>query len=218
MMGLAIALLLGFAALTAVLIIARRGASLALLAGAALMLGLAGYAWQGRPGLKGAPVADARQPEPFDEEMAQQRRALADRLGPAGRWLILSDGLGRAGNTEGAVNVLVSAVRERPDDPALWVGLANALVSHGGGRLSPAADFAFKRALTLDERGYAARYFYGLALAESGQLDRARVMWLELLGRLPADAGLRRDLARKLAIVDMLIKRQNAPEDASTEP
>src|SRR3546814_2940798 len=92
---------------------------------AALLLGLTGYAWQGRPGLAGSPRQAAdKGGAAFDEKLAEQRRGLAERHGQAGQWLMLSDGLGRQGKTQEAANVLLSGLRETPDDPNLWPGLS----------------------------------------------------------------------------------------------
>src|SRR3546814_6187678 len=53
---------------------------------AALLLGLAGYAWQGRPGLAGSPRQAAdKGGAAFDEKLAEQRRGLAERYGQAGQ-------------------------------------------------------------------------------------------------------------------------------------
>ena len=63
---------------------------------AALLVGLAGYVWQGHPGLAGAPRHVAAEKEAqFDEKLAERRRSLAERYGPAGQWLIMSDSYGR---------------------------------------------------------------------------------------------------------------------------
>jgi cytochrome c-type biogenesis protein CcmH/NrfG len=172
------------------------------LLGAALLLGLAGYAWQGNPGLAGSPRSGEARTAAFDEKMIERRRALAERFGKSAQWLTLSDGLGRQGKTREAANVLVSGLRESPDDPNLWLGLANALVVHGDGILSPSAEFAFRRALALDSVGPATPYFYGLALARSGRLDEARGQWAPLAARLPAGSGLRAELQRNLAAID----------------
>ena len=58
--------------------------------------------------------------------------------------------------------------------PALWVGLGNALVAHGEGLVSPAAAFAYRRAAQIAPEDPQAPYFYGLALAKSGQIARAK--------------------------------------------
>ena len=173
---------------------------------AALLLGLAGYAWQGRPALDGAPrkaakLSDAK----FDEDLAEQRRGMAERYGPAGQWLLLSDGLGRQGKTKEAANVLLSGLKQTPDDPNLWLGMGNALIAHAGGVVSPGADFAFRRAMALDPQAPAPRYFYGLALARAGQFQAARELWAPLAESAPKDSKIREELESNIARIDALL-------------
>ncbi len=174
---------------------------------AALLLGLAGYAWQGSPGLPGAPRQAAENAGGgFDEELAEKRRGLAERYGKAGQWLMLSDGLGRQGKTKEAANVLLSGLRETPDDPNLWLGFGNALVAHAGGVLSPGADFAYRRAMAIDPQGPAPRYFYGLALARAGQLKEARALWAPLAASAPEGSMVRKELEQNIARIDAMLQ------------
>jgi cytochrome c-type biogenesis protein CcmH/NrfG len=182
---------------------------------AALLIGLAGYAWQGRPGLAGKPiVSDAANAARFDEGMAERRRAMGERMSDASKWFILSDALARQGRTQDSANVLASAVRNDPRDPNLWVGLGNALVLHGEGVLSPAADYAYRQGLRLAPDAPSPRFFYGLALAQSGKLEPARAMWAGLAASLPDGTPFRAELERNIASIDALLARQgvtNAP-------
>lgn len=171
------------------------------LVAAALILGLAGYAWQGSPGLAGSPRAVAETKPKFDENLAEKRRGMAERFGPAGQWMILSDGLGRQGKTREAANVLISGLRQYPKDANLWVGLGNALVAHAG-MLTPAADFAYRRSMALDPQGFAAPYFLGLGLAQSGQLKEARAVWAPMVKRLPPESDVARELTRAIETID----------------
>jgi cytochrome c-type biogenesis protein CcmH len=207
-MGWVIAIGLAVLALAAILLIARPPRGTGELIAAALLLGVAGYAWQGSPRLAGSPRAAADTAAPFDEALAEQRRAMGERFGPAGKWLILSDGLGRRGQTQDAANVLVSAVRSDPKDPVLWVGLGNALVAHGDGVVSPAAGFAYRRAIALDPKAPAARWFFGLALARSGQLESARAMWATLLPMVPEQAPFRAELQGNIDQIDRILSGQ----------
>lgn len=179
---------------------------------AALLLGLAGYAWQGHPGLAGAPrQAEERNGVRFDEALAEQRRGMAERYGKAGQWLMLSDGLGRQGKTKEAANVLLSGLRETPEDPNLWLGLGNALVAHGKGVVPPGADFAFRRAMEIDPEAPAAPYFYGLALARAGQLQAARKLWGPLAERAPAGSKVKAELELNIARIDAVLSAGNQP-------
>ena len=173
---------------------------------AVLLLGLAGYAWQGNPGLAGAPRhAVTLGPEKFDEELAERRRGLAERYGPAGQWLLLSDGLGRQGNTKEAANVLLSGLKQSPKDANLWLGLGNALVAHADGAISPGADFAYRRAMGIDPQAPGPRYFYGLALARTGQLQAAKDIWTPLVQRAPEGSGIKAELQFAIARIDILL-------------
>lgn len=178
------------------------------LLGSALLLGVAGYAWQGNPGLPGAPRDAKAMVAPFDEDMAAQRRSLGERYGKAAQWLTMSDGMARQGDTENAANVLVSALKAEPGNADLWVGMGNALVTHAGGVLSPSADYSYRQALRLSPQSYSAPYFYGLMLARGGQLEEARKLWAPLAARLPEKSELRRQLERDLAEIDRLLQQQ----------
>lgn len=158
------------------------------LAAAALLVGAAGYALQGRPDLSGSPRAAAASRHVVP--LTGVRDAFFGEFTPSGHWLLLSDSMARRGDTADAAGILRSAVREHPRDVALWVGLGNALVDHAG-VLTPAAQLAYERAAELAPGHPAAQFFYGLALARSGDRAGALALWRELLSEAPADAGWR---------------------------
>ena len=197
----------GLAALAflAMLLLGRIPRSAREISAAALLLGLAGYAWQGNPSLAGAPRSTKPVEGQFDEKLAEERRSLGERFGPTGQWLILSDGLGRQGKTKDAANILLSGLRARPDDATLWLGFGNALVAHADGILSPGADFAFRRAMALDAEGLAPRYFYGLALARNNQLQAARGIWAPLADSAPEGSRMKTELQANIARIDALL-------------
>ncbi|HET7816358.1 MAG TPA: tetratricopeptide repeat protein [Sphingomicrobium sp.] len=164
-----------------------RGAMLQLGA-AAMLLGGAGYAVGGRPGLSGAAASEARGQAPIP--LTKFRQAFFGRFGPTEHWLLISESYARRGDTENAAKTLEAAVREHPGDPALWVGLANALTDHSGG-LTPASELAFRRAIELAPGHPAPPFFLGLALARSGDPARGLALWRELLAEAPAEASWR---------------------------
>lgn len=178
------------------------------LAGAALLFGLAGYAWQGSPGLAGAPRAAVETAPRFDEELAKLRDSFGGQYGQTGQWLILSDGLARRGKTQEAANVIAAGLRARPDDAALWVGMGNALVLHGGGFISPSAEYSYNQAMRLAPQSAAAPFFYGLALADSGQYAPARKIWSDLRDKVPAESPLHAELTSYLARLDRILAGQ----------
>lgn len=168
------------------------------LAGAAVMLGLAGYALQGSPSLAGKPVAAAVEPDGFGEAITDRQQGMADRFGPAAQWIGMSDGFMRTGKTGLAAQALEKGLEKYPDNVDLWVGLGNALVAHGGGVMSPAAALAFDEAAKRDPNHPAPPFFAGLAMAQSGDLKGADAVWSQLLARSPENAPWRPDLEMRL--------------------
>lgn len=164
-----------------------RGAGLTF-AAAALMLGAAGYALQGRPSLGGSPrlATDRGPPVP----LTRARKALLGQFDAADTWMTISEGYAARGQTADAVGVMNSAIRARPTDFALWVGLGNALSDHAR-TLTPGAQFAFLRAAELAPGHPAPLFFLGLAEARSGQPERAITRWRFILENAPADASWR---------------------------
>lgn len=171
-------------------------------AGAALLFGLAGYAWQGTPGEAGHPKRAAGAEMREDSAFALQRKALLAGFGTGAQWLDYADALHRMGNDRLAVTAIRSGLKERPNDADLWVGLGNALVLHGEGLVTPAAKLAFDRAAKLAPDHPGPPYFLGLAYAQAGQPDQAAATWRALLARAPKDAPWRADIAARLAALE----------------
>ncbi|MEH6789455.1 tetratricopeptide repeat protein [Parasphingorhabdus sp.] len=171
---------------------------------AALLLGVAGYAWQGNPGMAGVSIEPKEKPNSFDEETIDARNDMGERFGTAREWLVFSDSLNRAGKHGAAANYLRNGVKEHPEDPDLWVGLGNALVVHANGVITPAAQFAFQKAADLSPEHPGPPFFLGLAYAQSGKIDQARAIWTELLARSSEDAPWRADLESRLAAMEKI--------------
>jgi cytochrome c-type biogenesis protein CcmH len=169
---------------------------------AALLLALAGYSWQGRPGLAGAPKAAPGHVALPDSEFAKARGDMLGRFDQASAWLNMADSFQRRGDTQTAAELLQGAVRRTPDNPDLWVGYGNALLLHGGGMMSPAAQLAFERAAELAPGHPAPRFFYGLALAQSGDYSGAERIWREIVAQAPPGAGYRRIVEERLRAIE----------------
>ena len=178
--------------------------------GAALLLGLAGYALQGSPGQPGSPRPPVENPGTADAALIAQRQAMGSAFGTGQSWLVVADGLSRQGQFGAAAQVLRTAVKKNPRDADLWVALGNALVGHGDGFISPAAQFAFQRAATISPAHPGPPFFMGLALAQSGRLAEARAIWARLLEQAPKEASYRADLESRLARLDAMIGAQAA--------
>jgi cytochrome c-type biogenesis protein CcmH/NrfG len=164
-----------------------RGAALQLTA-AALMLGAAGYALQGRPSLPSSPQGTARDAAPLP--LTVPREAMLGQFTGAARWLNMSDSFARRGNRDYAVGIIQAGLKQYPRDVALWVGLGNALVDHAG-MVTPAARLAYARAREVAPKHPAPLFFEGLALARSGEREEALGLWRRALALTPPETSYR---------------------------
>ncbi len=186
-MGWAILLALIGASVLGLRLLGLSGAVLTASA-SALLIGGAGYALQGRPDLPGSPAQGLEQRDVFP--LTEARHAFFGEFAPAETWLRMSEALARDGQSEDAVGILENAVKRYPGDPELWIGLGNALVDHARG-ITPAAELAYRRAEAVEPGHPAAPFFYGLALARSGDEAGALKLWTDILAKAPKDASWR---------------------------
>ena len=170
--------------------------------GAALLLALSGYAWQGRPELPGRPKPPPSKQRLPDSDFAETRRDMLGTFDRANQWLTIAESYQRSGDTKSGADILQSALRNAPRDPDLWVGLGNALVLHSDGMMTPAAQLAFRRAQEIAPNHPGPRFFYGLGLAQSGRFDEAERLWRQVLATAPADASWRPMIEERLRMIE----------------
>ncbi len=179
---------------------------------AALMLGAAGYALQGRPELAGTPREGglSRPAVPLTEA----RQAMLGTFTAGERYLLIADSFARRGNTTEELGAIRAGLRERPDDLALRIGLANALVDHSQ-MITPAAELAFERARQVAPRHPAPLFFEGLARARSGDLERGLELFRAALALTPPGTSYRPMIEQGVSMVsDSLAERQMMPGQA----
>lgn len=157
-------------------------------AGAALLIGAAGYALQGDPSVPSAPAQGREAVQPFP--LTEARHAFFGEFAPSEGWMRISEALARRGNTKDAVGILTNATGRYPGDPQLWIGLGNALVDHAH-MITPPAELAYRRASEVAPGNPAGPFFYGLALARSGQPEAAVAIWQSILATAPKAASWR---------------------------
>lgn len=177
-------------------------------AGAALMLGAAGYALQARPDLPGAPVEVAKKAQPDDPMLRDLRGAMFGRFTVIDSYFFASDALMRSGDAEKAAKFMLSGVRASPQDAALWTWLGVTLAEADGRTVSPAAGLAFRRAVALAPKHPGPRFFHGLAYVRAGQFAAARPYWADALKLTPTNAAYRKDIALRLSLLDRLLELQ----------
>ncbi|QUL39106.1 tetratricopeptide repeat protein [Erythrobacter sp. JK5] len=176
---------------------------------AALVFGLAGYAWQGSPGQPGSPKPEQARAQQSGEEMVMARRQLFDETVPKPNYLVTSDAFARRGQFGDAAGLLRKGLTDNPRHLEGWLALGIALVGHADGTVTPAARFAYERAIAIDPANPSPEFFLGFAYLRSGEVREARATWAALLEKSPEDAPWRADLERRVAGLDQMIA--NAP-------
>jgi cytochrome c-type biogenesis protein CcmH len=184
------------------------------LTGAALLIGIVGYAWQGSPGDPGTSVQSREASSKLNEANVESRRNMIGQFGNEAAWLDFADTMTRMGETQGAVLAMRSGIRDNPKSANLWVGLGNALVAHGDGIVSPAAKFAFQHAAQLSPTHPSPPFFLGIALAQQGRTEEAARVWMALLARSTKDAPWRADVEARLAAIGYA--KPSAPASPAT--
>jgi cytochrome c-type biogenesis protein CcmH/NrfG len=204
MMGWLLILVLAAVVLLGLWRIAHFGRAPLQLVAAALLVAMAGYAWQGRPGLAGSPAPPPASQELPDTAFAATRERMLGTFDAASFWLRLADARHRAGDTYRAAAAIRAGIKAHPREADLWVGLGNALIIHADGMMNPAAELAFRRAAELAPGHPGPKFFYGLALAQTGKLEEAEKIWLDLLATSPPDVGWRPMVLERVEMIAQL--------------
>lgn len=179
--------------------------------GAALLLGVAGFAFQGSPAQPGAPKAPAEKVgEGASATEIAERQKLAEGNIAGDRHVIIADALARHGQYADAAEVLRGAVEQDAANAPAWLAMGNALVAHADGTISPAAIYAYGQAARAAPGSAGPPFFLGMALIQSGRLGEGRAIWADLLARSPKDAPWRGDLEKRLGELDTFLARQQA--------
>lgn len=182
--------------------------------GAALLLGIAGFALQARPSEPGAPKVVEQKATDSGAALVAARKQLAQGDGAANQWMVIADGLARNGQFGDAAGVVLGAVEQDPRNADAWLALANNLVAHAEGSVTPAALYAYRRATMADPQHPGPPFFMGLALIQNGRLEEGRTLWAGLLASSPPDAPWRADLTARLGQLDSLIAARDKAGEA----
>jgi cytochrome c-type biogenesis protein CcmH len=98
-----------------------------------------------------------------------------------------------------------------------YAAMAEAMVQAAGGYVSPEAERAIGEALARDETLLVARYYAGLAMAQSGRIGEAIAIWERLKVETPADAPWRGFLDSMLAEAKAMRSGAPGPSAADIE-
>jgi cytochrome c-type biogenesis protein CcmH len=201
---------LALMAFAAILFLVRGARQAWEVVGAALLLGVAGYAFQGAPGLPGSPKAPAQTSGASSQVAIAERQKLAAGDVAGDKHVIIADALARHGQFGDAASVLRGAVVQDEANAPAWLAMGNALVAHAEGTISPAALYAYGKAAGAAPDSAGPPFFLGMALIQSGRMAEGRAIWADLLARSPKDAPWRGDLEKRLGEVDAFIAREGA--------
>ena len=177
---------------------------------AALLIGMAGYAFTGAPNMPGSPkqsdadIGGAATPIPA---------SVTDNASTA-EFLQSIDQLVQSRQTREAADRVKARIAKDPKDADLWVALGQALFAHSNGNMSAAAENAFNRAAEIAPNHPGPPFFMGFALAQAGKYDEAAAIWRALLARAQPDSSWKPDLEARLA--EILPLTTPTPKDGKT--
>jgi cytochrome c-type biogenesis protein CcmH len=201
-----VVLALGLAAMLAGAALLRHAPAYRTLFAATLVFGLAGYAWQGSPGVSSSPRAAPESATGASPELIDARREFFDPSRPPSRFVLTGDTYARRGEFETASGFYRNAVAENPGDGEAWLALGVALVEYTEGRGTPAAVLAYTRARDALPGNPAPGFFAGLPELRAGNLAETRRLWAAALEEASETAEGRDYLAERLATLDRLIE------------
>lgn len=173
--------------------------------GTALVLGAAGYAAQGSPQLAETLAKPQARSLEIEPDMVALREAMFGRFSLDAAYQKAADAMIRANDPAAAVKVTLGGLDKLPNSSALWTQLGSTLVIHDGGTMSPAALFAFRRAMRLAPQSPGPAFFMGLGYVQSGNLPDARGLWARALSLAPPGTTYRTAIAERLALLDQFI-------------
>ena len=202
MNGWLISILLALVTAAGLLVAARPGRTALQLVVAALLVGLAGYAWQGAPALPGHPTTAEAARRGRDTLFAQERKIWLETVGFDAQQLDGADSFIRNGDADYAVGLLHAYLMREPNSMILWLGYANALQAQADGMLTPAAHYAFGRAAATAPDHPAPQYFLGLAYLQTGDLESADAIWRDLVAKAPSDAPWKARLQARIGLIE----------------
>jgi cytochrome c-type biogenesis protein CcmH len=149
--------------------------------------------------------------------MARLETLLEQRPGDARGLELLADGylrLERYADSWRAYERLLAVIGDGGGDEAgagLYAAMAEAMVQAAGGYVSPEAERALGAALARDQTLFVARYYMGLAMAQSGRVGEAIALWERLKAETPAGAP-------GLEFLDAMLTEAHAVRDGLPGP
>lgn len=184
-----------------------RGARLMTMAAVTLFvlgIGAGVYILKGEPrlALREAQGVESRDPNGLAPMLIKRVRANPD---DEQAWIFLARIYVTAGDADQAAGAfgraVVAARKHGHETPDLDVAYGELMVQAGRGQVPPGAVGAFTAALAADPKNAPARYYLGLAAAQTGDRAGAQHYWMSLLDDVPPNAPLHSELVDRLASI-----------------
>ncbi len=185
--------------------------------GAAIMLALTGYAFQGRPSLSAMPAQPIAANRSAAAALIQIRSEMDLSFSNAKPYLLTSDSWARGGDYGLAASYISSGIKKYPRDSNLWSALGLQLMLASDGQMSPPAKFAFDQARKFAPNQPAPDYFAGLDALFNGRGDVALAKWQGVLAKTPAEAKWRPRLESQIAALQAAKLRMSQGDTSSIQ-
>lgn len=150
-----------------------------------MLLGMTGYALQGRPDLPPSPAKSVVAEQATAIMLIETRAKMDQKFSGAQRWLIGADGFARSGDYTMSAALIQAGLREQPRNGDLWAALGLQLMLAADGKITPPAKIAFDKARHFRPAGPAPDYFEGLEALFKGDMATPARLWKGILDRSP---------------------------------
>jgi cytochrome c-type biogenesis protein CcmH len=160
---------------------------------AAPLVAFAVYLGLGSPELPDQPLG-ARLDTPLEQAdvqtlVARVEAHLAAQPEDGSGWEVIAPVYLRMGRYDDAIRAYGNAIRILGSTAARESAMGDAIVRANEGLVTADARAAFERALKLDAKAVAPRFYLAVALGQDGRKDEALASWQALLKEAPADAA-----------------------------
>lgn len=184
---------------------------------AVMAFALAGYMWQGTPGLGGRPASPSGPEIGVTEALIETRDQFQQvKFSAENNWIVISDGLMRTGRFDQAVGAIRSGLRKYPNNADLWTAMGVALLRQSNGRIYPPAAYAFAKARFVSPEHPGPDFFAGIGRIKEGDLEGARNYWAALVKSAPPDASWKKGLEERISLLDQAIAAQPATQKSDS--
>lgn len=197
-MGWVALALLAAASLAFVVLFGRLQKGYWQIAAAAILLGMTGYALQGRPSAPSSPAKSMAAKQDAAVQLVEMRADMDLSFGSAKRWLVTADSFAKQGDYPLSASYIQSGLKNEPKNADLWSALGLQLMLASDGQMSPPAQLAFDKARFIQPNYPAPYYFAGLARMFGGDLDGAILLWEKTLSLATPNAKWRPRLESQL--------------------